>query len=102
MTWEDIPGWFNFQKVYDDAVLAAPPGGLLVELGCWLGRSTAYLAGAAKRADKGLIVVAVDHGVGEDGKDGGAYRDVIRRHGGNSAGVLAANLAACGVQDVVV
>lgn len=39
----DIPGWFDFHDVYQNAV-ARFPSGTFVELGSYYGQSTAYLA----------------------------------------------------------
>jgi len=39
-----IPGWFTFQPVYEWIAETAPPGGLLVEVGVFCGRSLAFLA----------------------------------------------------------
>ena len=64
--WEKIDGWFDFQGIYDLAVENARPGGVLVEVGSWLGKSTAYLGQRAKESGKGLIVYAVDHFRGSD------------------------------------
>jgi hypothetical protein len=60
-SWADLPGWFDFGDVYDLAVSAARDGDVLVELGCWLGRSTAYLAERIRRSGKRLDFYAVDH-----------------------------------------
>lgn len=41
---EGIQGWFDFDDVYSHFVSAAKDGDVIVEVGAWLGRSTAYLA----------------------------------------------------------
>jgi cephalosporin hydroxylase len=59
--WEAIPGYFNFQDIYRDAVREAPKGATLVEVGVFLGRSLAFLAREAidqKRDD--LKIVGID------------------------------------------
>lgn len=58
--YESIPGWFFWQELYDRAVRLARPGGKLVEIGCFKGRSTSYLAAEILRADKGLKLYAID------------------------------------------
>lgn len=57
MTWESIDGWFDFQEVYDLIGRSTGPGDIVVEVGSYLGRSTAYLSG---RVHAEAIVVAVD------------------------------------------
>lgn len=103
MTWRDIPGWFDFQALYDLAVTEAMPGDVLVELGCWLGRSTVYMGEAIKRSGKPLRFYAVDWGLGsaDTAKDTDMHRDVLASHGGVLTGALVANLVACDVQDFV-
>lgn len=66
-TWQDIPGWFDFADIYDEAVARVPNGGVLVEIGCWLGRSSAYLVEAAKASGKTFRLVFVDSWTGKTG-----------------------------------
>lgn len=58
--WSDIQGWFDFADIYDEAVDTAKHGDTLVEVGCALGRSVAYLARRAIDSGKNLRIVAVD------------------------------------------
>lgn len=61
MTYSDIPGWFDFQQIYKDAVDRAPhQGAVLVELGSYLGQSTAYMAQLIKESGKDITFYAVD------------------------------------------
>jgi hypothetical protein len=59
-SWQDIPGWFDFQDVYDQAVSEAQPGDTLIEVGCYLGKSTAYMGQKIKDSCKRLTFYAVD------------------------------------------
>jgi hypothetical protein len=93
MTWDQIPGWFDFEALYEKVVREARPGAVLVEVGCWCGRSVAFLGQQAARAAKGLAVYAVEHG------RGGAT--VPAPEGGNVAPQLVANLHRCGLLDHV-
>jgi predicted O-methyltransferase YrrM len=45
---DDIPGWFHFAPLYDLFAREVPPGGAVVELGVFCGKSLAYLARAVK------------------------------------------------------
>ena len=61
MSWQEIPGWFDWSWLYDFAVERAPKNAVLVEVGVAFGRSLAYLARRAidaKRDD--LRIVGVD------------------------------------------
>lgn len=56
----DIQGWFTAQHVYDLAVETVSSDGHFVELGCWLGRSTAYLTVAILNSGKTIQLDCVD------------------------------------------
>lgn len=59
-SYERIPGWFTFPRLYEKAVAEARDGDVLVEVGAWLGRSTAFLGTRVKASGKRLRVVVVD------------------------------------------
>jgi predicted O-methyltransferase YrrM len=61
MTWEEIPGWTNFQDVYDAAVEESRDGAVFVEVGTWLGRSAAYMATKIQESEKKIRFFAVDN-----------------------------------------
>ena len=44
---KDIDGWFNHQAAYDYLLANIPEDGTFVELGAWLGKSSAYLCDKA-------------------------------------------------------
>lgn len=92
MKWFDIPGWFDFDWVYDEVVQNAPAGSKIVEVGCWLGRSLAYLAEQAQLFDRGLKVIGVDHGVGS-----AEHAAAVAVMGGSTIPTLMRNLADCGL-----
>jgi len=46
-THKQIDGWFNHQAAYDFLLSQVPEGGTFVELGAWLGKSSAYLCDKA-------------------------------------------------------
>ena len=60
MSWNDLPGHFNFEDVYDQAVRDAMNGDTLVEVGVLFGRSLAYLTRKVIESGKRLRVVGVD------------------------------------------
>jgi hypothetical protein len=57
---EHIPGWFDYQNLFDEQVARAGPGAIVVEIGAYLGRSTAYLASRILRSGKPIRVYVVD------------------------------------------
>lgn len=67
---DDIFGWFDWHALSDRAVASAPPGGILVEVGVFLGKSLVYLAERARDANKGLRVYGIDSWRGSPEFDG--------------------------------
>ncbi len=59
-TWRDIPGFFDFQDVYDLAVAEAKHGARFVEVGTFLGKSAVYMVQAILRAQKYIELFVVD------------------------------------------
>lgn len=101
-SWEDIPGWFDFSETYD-SIIISQPGGLLVEVGTYLGRSLCYLGQKVKESGKSFNVVGVDHCRGsgvENGRDN--HCEAVQESGGYSfAGQLVQNILECGLQGTV-
>ena len=65
--YEEIQGWFNFTKPYREAVMSAPKSGaVFVEIGCWKGRSSAYLGVEIVNSGKDIQLYCVDHWKGSD------------------------------------
>lgn len=52
--WQDIPGYFDFPDLYQNAVDWAKEGAVFVELGCWQGRSTRYMAETIAASGKSI------------------------------------------------
>lgn len=103
VTWRDLPGWFDYQELYDSAVERVPPHAVMVEVGCWQGRSLAYLADRVRASGKRINLWGVDHGVGTDSDtERPLHGPTLAACGGNTLGLLAANLRACGLADVAV
>lgn len=58
--WKDMPGFFDFQDIYDEAVDTAPIGACLVEVGTLFGKSALYMAQAIKDRRPDLRFFVVD------------------------------------------
>lgn len=58
--WSDIPGWYNFDDVYAQAIAEAQDGDVLVEVGVAFGRSLAHLARMAIDSGKKLHIYGID------------------------------------------
>lgn len=69
MNWRDVPGWFDFQDIYDEAVAEASweRPAHFVEVGAAFGRSTIYMADKIRQSGKVTIAFdAVDIWVARD------------------------------------
>lgn len=95
---DEIPGWFDYADIYDQAVEEAEDGDVLVEVGSWMGCSAVYLAQAVQRSGKKLQVVCVDPWKpwGHEVLD-----PVVEAHGGDLFEVFWRNVERYGVQDVI-
>lgn len=60
MVYNRIDGWFDAEKLYDQAVADARENDVFVEVGCWKGKSTAYMAQKIKESRKKIQFYAVD------------------------------------------
>lgn len=84
MSWQDIPGWMAFQKLYDHYVdHVARDGDTVVEIGCLFGRSVGYLAERA--IDRGLKIriFAVDRWVDDTERylpEGHPFRETLAKY----------------------
>lgn len=59
--YQTVPGYFDFEDVYREAIEWIPDGGTFVEVGCWQGQSLAYLLVEAHNSGKQLKVFGCDH-----------------------------------------
>jgi len=87
--YESIPGWFNFQDIYREAVARASDGDIFVEVGSWLGRSAAFMAVEIANSGKRIPFYCVDTWKGSPAPQ---YQEVIARHGGSVYEVFLENM----------
>ncbi len=99
LSWQEVRGWFDWPRFYQEQVERLPHGSVVVEVGILLGRSVIYLAQTMKAHRKDLRVVAVDtfRGCGTDP----LVASVVAEHGGSLRSAFERNLVLCGVEDAV-
>ena len=56
----DIPGWFSFQPLYDNVIENIPHGGRIVEVGSWMGKSTNHMAKLIRESGKNVDFTTID------------------------------------------
>lgn len=101
--YETIPGWFDFDDLYHEAVRTARDGAKMLEIGTWVGRSLSYLGveivNSVKRielhsCDPCGVIQPIPHLIARDSLATDAYRESIERHEGRVlADVLRENMA---------
>jgi len=98
--WSDIQGWFDYQRIYDEQLdgFGDNPA-VVVEVGCWLGKSTAYFAEEIKRRLKPVTFYAVDTWKGSANESG--MQETLQAHQGDIFSQFTTNMARCGVSDYV-
>lgn len=100
VVWQDIHGWFDFQRIYDEQLdsFGHNPA-TVVEVGCWLGRSTAYMADEIKRRLKPVTFYAVDTWKGSANES--QMQPFLKEHDGDIYNQFMKNMANCGVHEYV-
>lgn len=101
MDWEKIPGWYDWPQ-YNEKLVRELSGGVLIEVGTYLGRSLCHLGQLVKESGKPFTVIGVDtcRGSGiENGHD--HHAESVREGGGTFAGQLHRNVVKCGLADIV-
>jgi len=98
--WSDIQGWFDYALIYDEQLTSfGRNAAVVVEVGAWLGRSTAYMAEEIKRRLKNVKFFAVDPWKGS--ADEPDMQPTLEAHGGDLYPAFLANMSRCGVFDYV-
>jgi hypothetical protein len=95
-----VPGWFDYEDIYDTALRKARDGAIFVEVGAYLGRSTIYLASRIKQSGKNIRFYVADLW------DGWFYDDYHQqtpmRESGDVFWHFMRHLRAARVEDVVI
>jgi len=98
-SYKSIPGWFTFPKLYQLAVADAREGDVLVEVGAWAGRSTAFLGRAVKESGKKLRVLVVDTFQGSPNEQ--EMVSAVKLLGGSIRGLFETNMRLAGISEVL-
>lgn len=76
--YNNIDGWFDFQPVYTSMVEKFGDNSLFVEIGAWLGKSTAYMAVEIANSKKNIKFDVIDTWEGSTGSaDTEWYNEII-------------------------
>lgn len=58
--YKNIQGWFNCPDLYRDMVNKSPSNATFVEIGCWKGKSSSFMAEQIMESRKGIKFYCVD------------------------------------------
>lgn len=99
--WEDIPGWFDYMEVWHE-VVGRLKGGILIEVGNYLGKGLCALGEVVKKSGKPFHVIGVDWCVGSGTENGhNLHAEALSNGGGSLAGQLHRNVMECGLADII-
>ena len=73
---KEISGWFSYSDLYDRFIDESVDGSRIVEIGCWLGKSTDYLIDKIKRSGKEIYLDVIDTFKGSSGQE---YKSVLEK-----------------------
>lgn len=82
--YKDIPGYFDYEDVFSQAVSWAKEGFHFVEIGAWYGQSTSYLAVEIINSGKKIKLDVVDTWKGSEqmyDPSNGAYDELLIKNG---------------------
>lgn len=102
VTWESIQGWFDWGIIIDEQLTSFDGHkAKMVEVGCWKGRSTAYVASEIKRRllQDSVTFYAVDTWRGNANEPDMAA--MIEEMNGDVWPVFEKNMLDCGVMDYI-
>lgn len=95
ITWQEIPGWFDFPEVYAHAIDRAQDGASFVEVGTWLCKSTAFMLSGIQKSGKKIAFRAYDIFTGSPSEP--EHIKAVAEYGGSILAAARANMAgACG------
>lgn len=99
MCWEEIPGWFDFQRIYDEALNRAYLPSVFVEVGSWFGKSCAYMAQQIRDRRRKVDFYAVDTWKGSANQD--ELVAIVEERGGDLFPDWQMNMDRCNVLEYV-
>lgn len=101
-TWEDIDGFFEYPSFYDRCFNQLKDNSTIVEVGSWMGRSTAYMASLIKNSGKNIRFYSIDTWQGSAAEEGHQkWISQLKQRGSDLYKEYLDNLTSCDLIDVV-
>ena len=100
--YKQIQGWFSGERLYEAIIDEIPFDyniHYVVDVGTWLGQSTAYLGQLIKKSGKNIKIFAVDSFKGCDSCE--FQLDEVKKQGGSIYNKFIQNMTALGLIDII-
>jgi SAM-dependent methyltransferase len=95
-SWKQIHGWFDYADLYRELAVKLPDGGSFVEVGCWMGKSIAFMAEELKKLKKNVALHVVDTFKGSPANP--TQAEMLEAHGGSVEKIFRSNMEALGFE----
>jgi hypothetical protein len=80
----EIPGWFSYEKFYDTIVEYLPENSNVIEIGSWMGKSTNYFVSKIKELNKTVRFSSIDTFKGSQGGwDDSLHKAILEPYDGD-------------------
>jgi predicted O-methyltransferase YrrM len=100
MIYYKIPGWFDYQDIYDFAIDKFKDGAKFVEIGGWFGRSSCYMGERIKQSEKSISLYTIDIWTHEGHQNMG-HHETINERGGTMLSAFRSYMEEAGVSHIV-
>jgi predicted O-methyltransferase YrrM len=100
MIYYKIPGWFDFQDIYDFAIDKAEDGAKFVEIGGWFGRSSCYMGERILQSGKNVSLYTIDIWTNA-GHQWMGHHETIAKRGGTMLSAFRSYMEEAGVSHIV-
>ena len=77
----EIPGWFAYEELYNEIVESAPYDATFVEVGAWFGKSTNHLATKIRESKKNINFTTIDTWKGTDDEE--LHQNIVNTFNGD-------------------
>jgi hypothetical protein len=100
MIYYKIPGWFDYQDIYDFAVDKFGDGSKFAEIGSWFGRSSCYMGERILQSGKNISHYSIDIWTHPGHKHMG-HHETIAKRGGSMLSAFRSYMEEAGVSHLV-
>ena len=101
-TWNEIPGYFEYESFYKLCLKLVPENGTLVEIGSWRGRSTSCMGSLIKKLNRTVKFYSVDTWEGSNEEPHIKFLQKLKAQGKTLFNEFQENIKSCGVDDVII